>query len=526
MPIDASIYQNVLTPQMMQQQQYRNELLQYQAQQAQRQMQVQNSMMQMFRQGANPMSMTPGQQSQIWGLDPQLGMKMQQANQLRQLQQSEIFKNVSEGHIADMRMQQAQQAKFGADLLPIKQAALLTYQDTLQKSGDPKLATQDAQQVYAKGVQGLPTGAYGPDMLQQAMQEQFNPNLWRAQIYGKDINSASVKGNAPPVRTLYVGGDKEQQQQWDPATRSWKSIGPSVPRFKPRTVINVGNNASKGWEMFYNPDDKKNYRINPNAGIYQQQQPDGSWKATPNVDVSNLKKVGGSNSGFGSAMNQRFVNRVSGAGNEGAAALISIAGMDHPDSGLFSFSSVAGANGKSVTAGLLTPGRIKEYNATIAGLAPEIATAQNQGMAPNDAQIQAVEQALTIGPTDNLQTSQYRVALGARYLRKALEVSQTLGTPDQKKQIAGIMKELSAFPDPNAILRGDWQKGRMFKGAPMTTSPQQEGAPAGSPAGTPGQPVAPKGVVTTMTLMQYAKQHRISPQAAAQYLKGLGYDVR
>ena len=151
MPIDTSIYQNVLTPQMMQQQQYRNELLQYQAQQTQRQMQAQNAMMQMFRQGANPMSLTPGQQSQIWGLDPQLGMKMQQANQLRQLQQSEIFKNVSEGHIADMKMQQAQQAKFGADLLPIKQAALLTYQDTLQKSGDPKLATQDAQQVYEIG---------------------------------------------------------------------------------------------------------------------------------------------------------------------------------------------------------------------------------------------------------------------------------------------------------------------------------------------------------------------------------------
>lgn len=243
----------------------------------------------------------------------------------------------------------------------------------------------------------------------------------------------------------------------------------------------------KGWHMLYDPDSGARYRYNPNiSNPVQKQGPSGLWMPDTTIDVSKLKKLGGSG-GFGSSMNQRFVNRVSGAANEGAAALISMAGMKNPSSGLFSARSVSGGLGKNIIAGVMAPEGVKRYNATIAGLAPEIAAAQNQGLAPTEEQIHALDSALTIGPTDDLTTKQYKIALGARYLRKAMEVSRDLGNPDQKARIDKIAKQLSVFPEPDAILDGSWNQGVFgkqypisgMKSAPKATATGQQADPLG-----------------------------------------------
>jgi hypothetical protein len=135
---------------------------------------------------------------------------------------------------------------------------------------------------------------------------------------------------------------------------------------------------------------------------------------------------------------------------------------------------MSGADGKSVIGGLLTPERVKRYNATIAGLANEIAMAQNQGMVANNEQIMAVREAITIGPTDDDVTKRYRVALAARYIRKGLEVSMDLANPDQKKRAQGLLKDLEKIPDPDDI-ETENKGGGMFP-------------PGGAPAATQGGP--------------------------------------
>jgi len=226
--------------------------------------------------------------------------------------------------------------------------------------------------------------------------------------------------------------------------------------------------TSSGWSFMQSQDGKTTYRVNPNIGVVQKQV-NGGWEVDPTANIGELTRAGGQ-SGFGSSMNKRFVNRVSGAANEGAAALLSISGMNNPSSGLFSAGAMSGGEGKNIMAGVMSPEGAKQYNATIAGLAPEIAAAQNQGMVPNEEQIRAVNQALSISPTDSLQTKQYRIALGARYLRKALEVSSDLASPDQKNTIAKITKQLSVFPDPDEIL-GNRQSQGVFGGNQSVSSP-------------------------------------------------------
>lgn len=213
----------------------------------------------------------------------------------------------------------------------------------------------------------------------------------------------------------------------------------------------------KGWGL-YKDDSGNFFRINQNAGLVQKQTENG-WETTEEMpgDVKRLGSAGGA-----SAMNQRFAGRVIGASNEGLAALATIAGMGDPNTGMFG-SKLPGNIFSRAGAGILSPEQAKRYNATIAGLAVEIATAQNQGMVPNESQIKHVEDAITIQPTDDDTTKKYRVALAARYLEKALETAGDLASSKQVESIERIRKNLKEFPDPNEILNLKPEK-HMFKG--------------------------------------------------------------
>lgn len=267
MPVDTSIYGMLQTPQQLQGQMYRNQLLQYQQQQAMQQMQSQNALRQLAQNpDFNPTQIGPDQLRQLWAINPQAAMAFTQQQGQRQLQQSEMMRNIAESRKADAQAVQGQIGQFQTQLLPIKQAALLKYQDILKTTGNPQLALQSAQQVYTTGIDQLPNGLYSPDLLNSAKSWQFNPDMVRAQIYGKEINSAAIKGGPPTIRNTFVGPNQEQQQQWDPETQSWKPMGPAVPRFKPRDVINVG-----GAYTNVQPDGKGGYiGLNRRTGIMQK----------------------------------------------------------------------------------------------------------------------------------------------------------------------------------------------------------------------------------------------------------------
>jgi hypothetical protein len=229
--------------------------------------------------------------------------------------------------------------------------------------------------------------------------------------------------------------------------------------------------SAKGW-TFYKDKEGALLRFNPNAGLVEKQLPGGAWEQTDELPEG-LTKLGAM--AGGGAMNQRFAGRVIGAANEGFAAIASIAKLSDPNSGIFSSKAMSGSDGKNALVGAFTPEKVKRYNATIAGLANEIATAQNQGMAPHEEQIKAVREAITIGPTDDDVTKRYRVALAARYLRKGIEPSMDLANPDQKKRAEALLKDLAKIPDPDDIETQNKGKGMFPKGA-------QNGRRSSSPA--------------------------------------------
>lgn len=163
-------------------------------------------------------------------------------------------------------------------------------------------------------------------------------------------------------------------------------------------------------------------------------------------------KIGG-RAGSGS-MNERFANRVLNAANEGAASLATIAGMKDPKTGVFSPGSGSIFSGglANAAARTLSGQQVAQYNATMAGLANEIAFAQNGGTVPNESQVKHILEAITIQPTDNPTTAKYRIALAARYLKKGLESSTTLMTDNQRALAETRMKDLDQFPDPDQVL--------------------------------------------------------------------------
>jgi hypothetical protein len=307
----------------------------------------------------------------------------------------------------------------------------------------------------------------------QAESERHNQAQETLQQQQQDLSTQSQAAN--------IG---IQQQQLVPQSireaRAYASMTPDQQAAYDK--INSSNDT--GWQL-YTDKDGNQVRTNPNQGLVQQfNAGNGQWEAVDHIPEG-LTKIG---TVQGGAINQRFVNRVVGASNEGVAALASIAGMGDPSSGFFGQNRASGMFGAGATnyiAGTLTPERIKRYNATIAGLAPEIATAQNQGMAPNEEQIQSIQRAISIDPTDDAQTKQYRVALGARYLDKALEVSQTTASPDQKKLISTIRSKLGQFPDPDVINAAEGPgmfPGRSNVGKPVEGAPQQPQAQQTTPS--------------------------------------------
>ena len=238
----------------------------------------------------------------------------------------------------------------------------------------------------------------------------------------------------------------------------------AVPRGSASTGGGAGE-PTKGW-VFYKDKEGALFRFNANAGLVEKQLAPGKWEQSDQLPEG-LTKLG--NLAGGGALNQRYSGRVIGAANEGFAALNTISRLNDPNSGIFSTKAMGGAEGKNILAGAFSTERVKRYNATIAGLAVEIATAQNQGMIPNETQIAHVEQAITISPTDDDVTKRYRVALAARYLRKGLEVSMDLANPDQKKRAEGLLKQLEKIPDPDDI---ETEKGPgMFPGAKGGAAP-------------------------------------------------------
>lgn len=208
--------------------------------------------------------------------------------------------------------------------------------------------------------------------------------------------------------------------------------------------------------------EERNKAAGENKQIIQKvvTKPDGTTE-THNVEVDKAtgKEVSdlgmaAPKTGMGSAMNARFSGRVLGAAKEGGAALDSVSRMG-TSGGFFqdakSGHSLVGSAAEGTAKGILTTEKQKRYNASIAGMSNEIASAQNQGLAPHEGQIQQIREALTIQPTDSAQTAQYRIALGARWLKKALETSRDTANPQQQKDMDEEIKKLDRYPDPDLI---------------------------------------------------------------------------
>lgn len=362
--------------------------------------------------------------------------------------------------INDQKMQMVQQEQQTKSM-----SALGDYLDTLPA----EQRSQALQSSYSKfPSQGLPVPPQGmppEEVMKKIRQAQFQVN---GKPKGTFANAVTPEGKSVPAKIDPQGNMLDSSGNPQP---TWMK-GPDKPTGK-----------QTGWTFMRSEDTKNAYRVNPNSGEVQRKT-DNGWVADPEADITNMQKIG-NQGGFGSSINKRFVNRVSGAGNEGVSALISITGMSNPNSGLFSSSAMGGAGGKSITAGILSSEGVKQYNATVAGLAPEIAAAQNQGLAPTDAQINSVEQAISIGPTDSLKTKQYKIAVAARFFRNSLEVSRDLASTEQKATIDKIMGKLEVFPDPNIILGNKWEQGvygGQYQG-PDSNTPADSSKPANS-----GQP--------------------------------------
>jgi hypothetical protein len=169
-----------------------------------------------------------------------------------------------------------------------------------------------------------------------------------------------------------------------------------------------------------------------------------------------LVGAGGKSAGgmFGGSYAARFPQRVIAASTEGLAQLETIskigASTGIPTQGVFKGNAVGSGKTGSV-AQLLTTPQQKMYNATLAGLAPELASAQNQGLSPTEAQINNTIQNLSIYPTDDAQTAQFKVALLARDFRKALEGGIENMQPKQQTRAKELISELQRFPDPDVI---------------------------------------------------------------------------
>lgn len=163
---------------------------------------------------------------------------------------------------------------------------------------------------------------------------------------------------------------------------------------------------------------------------------------------------GGGGGGMFANYAARFPQRVIAASTEGLAQLQTISRLGSstgvPTQGIF-VGSVVGSTKTGTVSQLLTTAQQKMYNAALAGLAPELASAQNQGLAPTEAQITNIIQNLSIFPTDEAQTAQFKVAQLARDFRKALEGGLENMKPEQQARAKQLINQFQMFPDPDVI---------------------------------------------------------------------------
>ncbi len=157
---------------------------------------------------------------------------------------------------------------------------------------------------------------------------------------------------------------------------------------------------------------------------------------------------------FGSMYAARFGQRVIAGATQGLAQLETVSRLGSsagiPTQGIFR-GNLIGENAQGSIKQLMTTSQQKMYNAAMAGLAPELAAAQNQGMAPTETQINNIMGRLTILPTDDAQTGQFKVALLARDYRKALEGGIENMKPAQAARAQELMSQFQEFPDPDVI---------------------------------------------------------------------------
>jgi len=258
----------------------------------------------------------------------------------------------------------------------------------------------------------------------------------------QDKNWAEHADREQKRRDELVHQSVEEKQGWARVGAEEQRVGIERARLSGENKQIVQGTGADGKPAFY--------EVDKSTGKATQVQGAGGSSLAPTTK--------GGAAGGGS-LNQRYATRVLGAVTEATSSLDTVSKMNNPSGGLFGGSGKPGV--KNAVSQLLTTDEQKKYNSTMAGSAVEIATAMNQGQKPNEAQIEEVKEATYIGPTDNLNVQRYKVALGARYLRQAAEVSATNATGDQKQMYQDKIKALSKYPDPDTLNTGS-ERGDMF----------------------------------------------------------------
>lgn len=245
MPVSADIYRSVITPQEQQQLMYRNQLAQLATQQATHQAQQQNALRQLYGNPQfDPSNPSPNMLRQVGSIDPAAAQYLMQNQQRTQLYNAEVGRNLAMERRYDQLDATQRQQTMQKALQPVRQAALMKYQDILRQTGNQNQAMIAAQATYAEGVQDLNDGSMSPNALRAAQTWHFNPDIVRAQM-------PTSQAKPPATRMFPVSDNKEQLQQWDPESGFWKPVSAAVDRFKKPQVAPINGGPMADFEKFY-----------------------------------------------------------------------------------------------------------------------------------------------------------------------------------------------------------------------------------------------------------------------------------
>ena len=176
----------------------------------------------------------------VMRISPSAGIKIQ----------GELVKQEQEGAQRDYRRAQADQIRqrMRADEVRVADeagaAALSVYDAEIANKTAPEQALAKAQSRYASILaerqrQGLLTG---PQFI--GIDKPFDPEQARAWVESRRPLANDVQANKPdaaPKTRTRIAGDQEIQEEFNPATGTWKEIGKG-PRFarQVQPVVNVG----------------------------------------------------------------------------------------------------------------------------------------------------------------------------------------------------------------------------------------------------------------------------------------------